>query len=254
MKVELAVALVSGAVALLAAGIAVWGNLKAGKNSAALQLKLSQQAADLERFKIAEQQRIESEKVTSRFREPLARTAYDLQSRLYNILNQNLIGVFLVNGSDREKNYVIDNTAFVIAQYFAWTEIIRREIQFIDLGSDDETRHLRHLQDDIYALWQTDAYPPMFRIFAGEQRALGETMVEDGPQGPECIGYGAFISKLPPGTDKLVDAVRADVRALDNNLDQARPRLTAVQNALIDLLKFLDPDYVRFPKVRRSKA
>src|SRR5215471_12874053 len=35
---------------------------------------------------------------------------------------------------------------------------------------------------------------------------------------------------------------------------RARPRLIAFTNALIDLLQFLDPDFVRFPKERRTKV
>lgn len=32
------------------------------------------------------------------------------------------------------------STVYLIAQYFAWTEIIRTDVQHIDLGKDDKTR------------------------------------------------------------------------------------------------------------------
>jgi hypothetical protein len=49
-------------------------------------------------------------------------------------------------------------------------EIIRHDIQFVDLGEDEETRKLAHLFDDFHSLFLTDGFKNNFRIFAGEQR------------------------------------------------------------------------------------
>jgi hypothetical protein len=241
-KPELIVALIAGAVALSSAIIAIWGQVKSARVTAGLQ--------DL---RLAEDRRQEREKVVSRYREPLARSAYDLQSRLYNILKQNLIKVYYTKGNERERSYVVNNTVFVVAQYFAWTEIIRREIQFIDLGEDAQTRQLTRLQDEIYSLWQTDSFGPLFRVFAGEQRAIGERMTRDSSRGSECIGYASFLDEIDKNPSSLINTLCEDVRVFSSRLDEARPRLAAVQNAMIDLLAFLDPEYVRFPKERRTK-
>lgn len=243
MNTELKVALIAGAVAIASAGIAIWG-----------QFKSAHLAAELNRLQVEEQDRIESEKTLARYREPLARAAYDLQSRIYNILEQGLISVYLDRGSERERTYVADNTAFLVAQYFAWTEIIRRDIQYINLGEDAQTRELVRLQDAIYGVFQTDAYPPGFRVFAGEQRAIGERMIREGARGPECIGYATFLDSVAGSPPPLIAALREDVKGLSDNLPAARPRLVALQNALIDLLAFLDPEFVRFPEERRSKV
>jgi hypothetical protein len=205
---------------------------------------------DNDQFKAAAQRQREISKLS----EPLARAAYDLQSRIYNILKQNLIDVYLANGNDRERSYVINNTAFLTGQYLCWTELVRREIQFIDLGESNKTRELLRLQDTISRLWGTDRQPPVFRIFAGEQRAIGEALIQTGAQGAECIGYGAFLKTFIKGIDPLIDGLRTDVISLDKRLDQATERLTNLQHALIDLLGMLDPDYVRFPRDRRTKV
>jgi hypothetical protein len=193
------------------------------------------------------------ERTTRRYREPLGRAAYDLQSRLFNIVNGRFLETFLVRGDVRAQVYAVSNTVFVIAQFFAWTELVRREIQFIDLGSDAETRRLASLQDNIHGVWQTDALDPLVRVFAGEQRAIGEKLIREGPRGPECMGYGAFLDGLKLGSDPLLAAIEADVRVLPTSEGRALPRLTAVQHALIDLLAFLDPEFVRFPIERRTK-
>jgi len=55
--------------------------------------------------------------------------------------------------------------------------------------------------------------------------------------------------------NRSIDALRGDVMSLeDNGLSQASERLTNLQRALIDLLKMLDPEYLRFPEDRRSKS
>ena len=243
MKTELLVAVISGSVAVSSGLLAVWGQIRVARLSAGLEL-----------LKRAEERRIESEKAVSRYREPLARAAYDLQSRLYNILERGLIQVYVDEGGERERDYVVNNTAFLVAQYLAWTEIIRRDIQYIDLGGDDQTRQLARLQDDIHALFQTDRFDAIFRVFAGEQRAIGERMISDGTRGRECLGYGAFLDQVAQAADPLLEPIRENVRNLSKRLTIARPRLVAIQNALCDLLAFLDPGFVRFPKERRSKV
>jgi hypothetical protein len=209
--------------------------------------------AQLEDLRVKDERRHEQEKLVSRYREPLARAAYDLQSRLYNILEQQFIEAYYTNGSERERSYAVDNSVFLVAQYFAWTEIIRREIQFLDLGADIENRELARLQDELYSLWQTDLFGTLYRVFAGEQRAIGERMIREGPRGPECMGYASFLEQNTKANDPLIEALRADTRRLAHS-SEARARLIALQNALIDLLAFLDPQYVRFPERSRTKV
>jgi hypothetical protein len=176
------------------------------------------------------------------------------QSRLYNILEQYLLEAYYSAGDDRSRAYVVDNTTFLVAQYFAWTEIVRRDIQYIDLGQDEQTRRLARLGDEVYTLFQTDRFGPVLRVFAGEQRAIGERMIQAGSRGLECIGYAAFLDRLQAGADPLTHALQSDIHALAGAPASARPRLAALQHALIDLLEFLDPDYIRFPRDRRGKV
>jgi hypothetical protein len=121
--------LISPIVAIGAAAIAVWGQLRVKRVEAQLEL----QSAEAGR-------RAETEQTARRFREPLGRAAYELQSRIFNIVNRDFLKEYLTGGDERTRSYAVNHTLFVIAQYFAWTELIRREIQFIDLGADEETR------------------------------------------------------------------------------------------------------------------
>jgi hypothetical protein len=221
MRVELVVALIAGVVALASAAGTIWGSIRNAEHSNANAKVIEQLRFENERLKVAAQRQRE----ISSFSEPLARSAYDLQSRLYNILRQGLIDVYLVHGNDRERSYVINNTAFLVGQYLCWTELVRREIQFIDLGESSKTRELLRLQDAIYALWGTDQQPPLLRIFAGEQRAIGEALIQISARGPERMGYGTFLKTFDKDVDPLIDALRADVMLLDKGLAQATSRL-----------------------------
>lgn len=244
--VAVIVAVIAAVAAVSAAVITYRGSIKTSENTKAI--------AQLESEDGRRKEEAQRRKEISNFSEPLARSAYDLQSRIFNILKQGLIEVYLVKGNERERSYVVNNTVFLVAQYLCWNELVRREIQFIDLGKNDKTRQLLRLQDDIYSVWGSDRQSPLFRIFAGEQRAIGEALVQNGARGLECMGYGAFLATFASKSNPLIEALKADVRALSTDLADASARLRLIQHALIDLLKMLDPDYLRFPEDRRSKV
>jgi hypothetical protein len=243
MGTEMAVAVVAGLVALGSAAFALWG-----------QIRTARLASDLQALRLTEQREYDTEQTVARYREPLASAAYDLQSRLWNILEQRVLETYYLEGDDRERAYTIDYTVFLVAQYFGWIEALRRDIQYIDLGADEETRRVARLQSRVHSLFQTDRLPKGFRVFAGEQRAIGELMLCDAPDGLACLGYAAFLDQLAQKDEALLNALRTDLCAIAQDLATARPRLIAIQHALIDLLAFLDPGFVRFPEEKRTKV
>lgn len=251
MEVQLMVAIVAGAVALTTAAGTIWGTIRNAERTA-------RNARDIEEIKAASaiQQAAEARQgEISRYSEPLARAAYDLQSRIYNLLRQNFAGVYMAGGTGRSHTYAIENTTFVICQFFCWTELARRELQFIDLGESERTRKLTRLQDTLHFVWGTDKaeYTPILRIFAGEQRAIGEALIVRPATGAECIGYGGFLATLGRGANPLIDAVRDDVATLATGTEPVTARLTAIQHGLVDLLDLLDADALRFARDRRTK-
>jgi hypothetical protein len=260
MDTPILVAFIAGGVSLASAALTVLEKARTARITSTLQVELSRQSeafkAELAARQRAEELSAERERVVSRFREPLARSAYDLQSRIWNILNEGFLGAFLENGNERERAYAVNNTLYLIAQYFAWVEIIRREINFVDLGEDEGTRKLSHLQDLITKLWGSDSvsFGVSLRIWAGEQRALGDTLVREGPRGTFVIGYGAFVDEIDPGLPPLLEDVAKDLKILAGTLGAGRCRLVLLQHALIDLLDHLDPKALRFPSEYRKKV
>ena len=217
------------------------------------QRKIERLKADLEAAREERQARFETSKVVSRFRDPLMHAAYDLQSRIYNIVRLDFLKTYLVNGSPREKEYAVENTVFLFAQFLGWTEAIREEIQFLDLGADGETKRLRQLQDSIYALLQSPRFSPSFRIFAGEQRAIGELMIDHSASTCRCMGFAAFMTSHKPELDRWLDPLRNGLAQMAAHADPPDQRLVSIQHSMIDLLDFLDPQFVRFPAATRGK-
>jgi hypothetical protein len=74
------------------------------------------------------QARHDAEAVLARYREPLLGAAYELQGRLWNILSLDFLRRYYFEGDEAQKTYAVENTLYVLAQYFCWSEILRHEI------------------------------------------------------------------------------------------------------------------------------
>jgi hypothetical protein len=200
------------------------------------------------------------EEVMSRYRDPLLSAAFELQSRIYNFVRRGFAG-YLSRGDEDERSYAINSTLFIIAQYLAWAEALRRGIQFLDLGDVERSRELADRLERIRATFSTDTglHGP-FRIFRTEQRAIGEIMLEpnlaaqSGDVPWQCKGYAAFCSSIERDKTFASWFTRLDqeVRAFANRKPGGE-RLAALQNYLMDLIDFLDNPPLRFPMTLRSR-
>jgi hypothetical protein len=213
---------------------------------------LEQAKDELARGREAATKADEAARVVAKYRDPLLRSAYDLQSRIYNVYRP---GGF---GGGRDPEYFRLNTLFLFAEFLAWLEIIRREVQFLDLGAVQETKNLsRMLQEVQDQMSTTSRLRDNIYLYRGHQRAIGELMLvpREGQTtaGPryECMGYAAFVAaQEDPAFAKwftrlgdAIDRLRLDKR----NRPQ---RLVRVQHALIDLIDLLDPNHDRFAQHR----
>jgi len=189
-----------------------------------------------------------SEHLLARYSEPLARAAFDLQSRLYNICRQQLM-----TASRIPEPYRRFSTLWFYGQFLAWIEIVRREVQVIDVGDVRRTARLQRHLFDVVDIMATDGIADAsFRVFRADQRAIGEAMVTERSAGEhrrsDSMGYAEFVQRF--------EADRAFARwfsGLDSDIDALMKggvpgaRLTLTQRALIDLIDFVDPDWIRFP-------
>lgn len=213
-----------------------------------------------------EAQASEAARLVAKYRDPLLRSAYDLQSRIYNIYQRGF------RGGANDEGYFRDNTLYVLAEFLGWLEILRREMQFLDLGAEETTRKLRLCLERIQgvmasrlgSLSASDSDDELY-VYRGQQRAIGEIMTARiGHAGAgagagagadtvavgrhlECIGYATFVSlQNQPDFAKWFTRLGGAVTRLPDQWPRPE-RWVLLQQALIDLIDLLDPDELRFP-------
>jgi hypothetical protein len=234
MSTQLTIAIIAAVISLVSAGVAVTG-----------QFRVARYQASIEANREISEKEDEARRIVARFREPLCQAAFDLQSRLYNMMSLDILDRFFVNGSKREQDYVVENTLYVFGEYLGWTEIIRGEVRFLDLNDVEQGRRLTELQRQISESLLRSDLPPPFRLFKGEQRAIGELMLESGQQ--HCLGPATFAQQSDAPVRQWFETLEADIRWLAAQEDRHLERLVEVQHGLVDLIHFLDPDGHRFP-------
>ena len=89
--------------------------------------------------------RVAAAELALRYREPLLHAAFNLQTRLYNIASPTHVFLhrFLTNGTPAEAEYARLNTVYLLGQYLCWSEILRREGQFIDPVDQQRERDVK---------------------------------------------------------------------------------------------------------------
>jgi hypothetical protein len=189
--------------------------------------------------------RREAEAVLAKYREPLVAAAFELQGRLFNILRFGFLRKYLVNGDEAQKTYAVENTLYVVAQYFGWSEILRREIQFLSFSDSQKSRAAARCQRRIVELFQSDD-PELgrpFLIWRGEQRAIGERMIATANERVECLGYASFLERRDPEFRRWFGRLEGEINEV---VETPNRRLIELQNALVDLIRELDPQSLRY--------
>jgi hypothetical protein len=193
----------------------------------------------------------------ARYRDPLLQAAFDLQSRIYNIVEQGFLRTHYRNGTESTKQYARENTLYVLADFLGWVEILRREVRFLELGDEVANRAWTERLVAVRLTLLSDRYSPRFRLFNGQQRAIGEIMIKDDADDArlETVGYAGFIAcQQKPEFDRWFVDLRADIDALANEPDAGHEeRLVALQGALVELIDLLDPNQVRFQSSDRRR-
>jgi hypothetical protein len=194
------------------------------------------------------EQKVQREKFLSQFRDPAIRAISDLQGRVFAILlNPKQAGNYTYVKGIGEGDYYILSTAFLIAQFFAWVEILRRKVAMLDYSElitkmESATRGFSH-------------GIPGFQIFRMEQREIGERMLSGSSDSDQfCLGYSQFVD-LANSEDapRCLKLLKSRVQYLMENSISEMIRLVRIQHATIDLIEFIDPDVRWVPKDRRDR-
>lgn len=203
--------------------------------------------------------RSEAKALVHKYRDPLMLAAYDLQSRIWGIVQLDLLS-YMHDETKKELLYVF--TAFVIGQYLSWVYILRREAQFLRFSTDKTNKQLNHILDQLTGEFSQDMHKDEnpFMLWRGQQMAIGELMTMSDNNQRYCIGFAAFsvrynsdaafkkwFEPIDSGITTLVEA-----RAKGNR--RANYRLRRLQHLLVDLILLLDKDGVATEKHKQTKV
>jgi hypothetical protein len=189
------------------------------------------------------QARRDAKKVLETYREPLLAASYELQARLYNILQLKFVERYISDDTAGKRDSAVESTLYVFAQFFGWREIIRREVQYLRFSRDRHTREIGHLLQGIGETFLSDKYGSQFMIWRVEQRGLGERMIVSADSKMTCAGYASFIERRPT----MQEWLRPLENDFENLEDSGRQRLTELQHLLLELVRQLDDKQKRYP-------
>lgn len=186
-----------------------------------------------------------------RFREPLLQAAFNLQTRLYNIARMDFLPRFEDSPRPGDREYAVDNTLYLVGQYFGWVEVVRRESQFLDPRSRENERAVADRIERVRGAFASSE-PELsteLRIFRGQQRALGEVMLEPiaAPQAGcprwDCMGYACFTQRvMGEPLARWFQPLRSDLARMRDDPGAGMERLVMIQHELLALIQLLDPE------------
>jgi hypothetical protein len=188
------------------------------------------------------QARRDAKKTLDNYREPLLAASYELQSRLYNILQLKFVEKYISSDTGEKRDSAIESTLYVFAQFFGWSEIIRREVQYLRFSRDEQTREIGGLLRDVTETFLDDKYGPQFMLWRVEQRGLGELMIVSSDSKMTCLGYASFVEKRS-SMERWLGPLKDDLENVQNG---GRMRLTELQHLLLELVTRLDDKKKRY--------
>lgn len=246
MDTGIVIALISAAVSLIAAGASFIN----ARSVAKLEARLEEQR----RLRSKEE---EAAALRARYRDPLLGAVFDLQSRLFNIVRTRFL-IRYADADEAARAYSVESTLYLLAEYLGWVEIIRREIQFLDLGDEVANRRWLGVLERVRDVMASDDIDPALRVFRADQRAIGEIMLVEPPSENgtrlHCLGYASFAKRMDDGDfARWFMKLRADLGLLVSEPESHLDRPVKLQNALIDVLDLLDPECKRFAAERRTR-
>ncbi|KAH6662314.1 hypothetical protein B0J14DRAFT_610791 [Halenospora varia] len=206
--------------------------------------------------------RSESKALIHKYRDPLTLAAFDLQSRLWGLVQLNLLRY--IEDEDK-KDLVYVYTAFLVGQYLSWTYILRRQAQFLRFSTDKTNKRLNQILETITSEFSLDTHEgdeqDPFMLWRGQQMAIGElmTMVEENGQ-LYCMGFAAYTHKYHNDPEfkhwfqPIERGIEVLVGARTNGNSMATYRLRRLQHLLIDLVLLLDQDRVASGQNKQLKV
>jgi hypothetical protein len=234
-------ALIAGVAGAISGGISLYASRNQASREDSRQERITLLENELAQARANRERQIEAETVLARYRDPLITATFELQDRLQNLLRATGKSVLVYLAVPERAALTIRSTFFRFAQYFGWAEIVRREVQFVEVAPSSAMGTVQDALGKVGWAFATDKLGSDFMLWREEQRAIGEQMLSDDEGTPTIIGFATFDDRYPDDFAPWLEAVATTLRS-----EFDRRRLVELHHCLIDLGKRLDPGELRY--------
>ncbi len=232
MSSETGLALLAMTISLVSVLVAGFFSMRAARTSHQLTMERERRLEEQSALKAAQ-----------RVYEPLAQSAAELQSRIFNVVQTGWVA--LVKRYESHGDYTTASTAFLFAHYFGWIEA-RRQAVLSSSGEGGRDDAVQALITDVKQTLRGNADSEGFMFYSAEQRAIGEMMfswehtTDVEARVPHVMGYATFSIRFRDDAD-----FRAWFAPVDRGLSLVAKgdnrRLMDIHKALVALIRELDP-------------
>lgn len=201
--------------------------------------------------------------VSRKYSRPILFAAAELQDRLWGLtqLQAKDENPILLREDENEllsstismtKRHYLTSIIYLFSRYFAYIEILKKEVQFVELKQVNTSKSFASLikaseralsESELRKLSKTFIKSDR-QVFKLQQAYIGEKLILDRDGELYCMSFAEFYDKF---TDFSNEAAFKDLidllnRALSKNPhDFCLPRCCLLANSLVDLINFLDP-------------
>ena len=195
------------------------------------------------------QRQAEAEKLAARYAKPLLQAAYELEGRLESILDEKRNGrLWLWPNWEPDPNntelppvtfdYYLKSTLYLIGQFFAWIDIMKKEEIFLPLSDRAINQEFQTLLEDCIKAFSDSRVASGPAIFRQQQRAIGEQMSEESKDKTlRCVSYSTFVDDYEQNERyrRWFEPAESLVLKIEREGD---PRMKRIQAVILQLKQF----------------
>ena len=254
MDGQLVAALIAAAVAIASAVLGVLNSWKLAPLQSDLEARRDMKVADHQAEvdeRSAQQRRIREEVL--RWTNPVLDAVNGLASRLDNILHRDLDLALRKHRQDRpvdpdwavSYDYVLPTTLYLFANYFAWIRLLQERLSFELFESEQmEKRFFAAMWrvSDTLSDWSPDdeigGGGRDTQVFALQQRAIGEALIQRNTEDPRPMTIPEFLSAYKNKSEPTFNATIEPLRELVDDLERGTKRWGRLSLTLNELQAF----------------
>jgi hypothetical protein len=242
MNTDLAVAILSGAVALVSLGITLWHSSRQARRDrdekGRVDEKLEHLRHDLDE-KVRQQDRLlAAREVIDRYQRPLLAAAYQLERRLDNIRHRGFLGYLKADG--HRAQVALTGTLYRFAAYLGWRELLTRELTYLEFEYSERTSNVLDQLDEVRAKLSSSRFDRQrLMLWTEEQSAIGGLMLKTNGT-PGIIGFETFFEAYE---DRFLDWFGSFAEDLAG-IGSSSTRLRELETSLRKLIDTLDEEGV----------